>query len=50
MFQRLIVEGGLEQRYRVIFGRMQGTPASPEIPMHNNLRFYSAANGSAGME
>ena len=50
VFQRIIKERGLEQRYRVISRGMQGTPASPEIPMHNNLRFYSAANGSAGME
>jgi protein-tyrosine-phosphatase len=50
VFQRIIKERGLEQRYRVISRGMQGAPASPEIPMHNNLRFYSAANGSAGME
>jgi protein-tyrosine-phosphatase len=50
VFQRIIKERGLEQRYRVISRGMQATPASPEIPMHSNLRFYSAVNGSAGME
>jgi|WetSurMetagenome_2_1015567.scaffolds.fasta_scaffold00950_2 protein-tyrosine-phosphatase len=50
VLQRIIKERGLELRYRVISRGMQGTPASPEIPMHNNLRFYSAVNGSAGME
>ncbi|MBP0633527.1 MULTISPECIES: hypothetical protein [unclassified Cupriavidus] len=50
VLQKVIEKRGLGEKYRVISRGMQGTPAIPEIPPHNNLKFYTAANGSAGME
>jgi protein-tyrosine-phosphatase len=49
LLRRLLKERGLEAQYTVFSRGLQGTPASPEVPVHNNLKYYNKTT-SPGME
>jgi len=46
LLRKMINARGLEKTYEVMSSRgLSGTPATPTVPLHNNLKFYNESNG-----
>ena len=49
ILQKMLKARNLGTEYKVVSRGLQGTPASPVLPAHNNLKYYNKST-SAGME
>jgi protein-tyrosine-phosphatase len=50
LIKQKLAADGLSDQYDVLSRGIQGTPASPVVPTHDNLSYYNKANGSNAWE